>query len=232
MKEEILPDAEAVARRAAAWIVEAACAAIEARGRFLLAVSGGSTPRRMLGLLAREGVPWTGVRIFQVDERVAPAGSAARNLTHLVESLLDPLPEPPGAVHAMPVAEPDLAVAAAAYAATLRAEAGDPPVLDLVHLGLGEDGHTASLVPNDPVLDVTATDVAAPAPYRGHRRLTLTFPVIDRARRRLWIVTGTAKGEALARLRRGDGAIPAGRVRREGARLLCDAAADRASRNR
>jgi 6-phosphogluconolactonase len=231
LTEEVLPDAAAVALRAAEWIAGRARAAVEARGRFLLATSGGTTPWRMLRDLAGQDVPWSRVHLFQVDERIRPDGDPERNLTHLRESLLAVLPVEAGGVHAMPVEEADAERAAAAYAATLRSVAGDPPVLDVVHLGLGEDGHTASLVPGDAALDVTDADVAATAPYQGTRRLTLTYPMLDRARGLLWVVTGAAKGPALARLRRGDEGIPAGRVDRSRARLLCDEAADRASRD-
>ena len=224
MKEEILPDPEAVARRAASILAEAARAAIDARGRFLLATSGGATPSRMLRLLADQAVPWDRVHLFQVDERVAPVGHPERNLTRLRESLLAHLPVQP-TVHPIPVEQPDLALAAAAYAATLREHAGDPAVLDLVHLGLGDDGHTASLLPDDPALDITTDDVAVTAPYRGHRRLTLTYPIINRARRILWVVTGAAKSRALAQLRRGDPGIPAGRVRHAAALIISDASA-------
>ena len=229
MKEEILPDAESVARRAARVIAEAACAAVDARGRFLLATSGGATPWRMLRILADEDVPWARVHLFQVDERVAPESHPLRNLTHLSESLLAHLPVPLAGVHAMPVEQPDLALATAAYAATLRAEAGDPPVLDLVHLGLGEDGHTASLVPKDAALEMTDGDVAVTAPYLGYRRLTVTYPAINRARAIVWIVTGAAKGPALVRLRQGDHSIPAGRVQRAGALVLSDTSANLAA---
>lgn len=226
MREESWPDPEAVARRAASLIAEAARAAVAARGRFVLAISGGATPWRMLRLLADEDVPWERVHLFQVDERVAPAGHAERNLTHLGDSLLAHLRVPPAGVHAMPVEQPDLAIAATGYAATLREHAGDPPVIDLVHLGLGDDGHTASLVPSDAALEIATEDVAVTAPYRGYRRLTLTYPIINRARGILWVVTGAAKSHALARLRRGDASIPAGRVRRDAALIIADASAN------
>lgn len=227
MKLEVLPDAESVARRAAALIAEEARAAAAGRGRFLLATSGGATPWHMLRLLAREDVPWSLVHLFQVDEREAPAGHPDRNWTHLASSLLAHVPLASGQAHPMPVEEGDLGAAAARYAAALRAVAGEPAVLDLVHLGLGADGHTASLIPGDPVLEVADADVAATGAYRGHRRLTLTFPALDRARRILWLVTGSDKAAALARLRRGDAAIPAGRVRRDRALVLADVAAAR-----
>jgi len=227
MREELLPDAEAVARRAAQILAAAARHAVATRGRFLLATSGGATPWRMLRHLADERVPWAQVHLFQVDERVAPEGDPDRNLTHLRTSLLAHLTVPPAGVHAMPVDVPDLDRAAADYADTLTSLAGAPPVLDLVHLGLGEDGHTASLVPGDAVLEITTAEVAVTGPYAGHRRLTLTLPLIDRARGILWVVTGAAKAPALDRLRRGDCGIPAGRVRSDHALLLSDAAAGR-----
>jgi 6-phosphogluconolactonase len=222
MDIEVLPDAGAVARRAAELIAGEARAAVAARGRFVLAVSGGQTPWVMLRALAGLDVPWGGLDLVQVDERVAPAGDPDRNLTHLRESLLDHVPLPPARVHAMPVESADLEAGAAAYAATLREIAGTPPVLDLVHLGLGPDGHTASLVPGDPALAVTQADVAITAPYRGRRRMTLTFPVFDRARRVLWVVTGAEKAEMLARLLTADLGIPAGRVRQDRAVALVD----------
>src|SRR5262249_45015874 len=131
----------------------------------------------------------------------------------------------PDHVHAMPVESPDLAAAAARYAQILGEIAGQPPVLDLVHLGLGPDGHTASLVPGDPVLDVTDADVALAGPYQGRRRMTLTYPILDRSRRVLWVVTGGEKADMLSRLAAGDVSIPAGRVRRDRALVLADRAA-------
>ena len=221
----MLPEAEAVARRAAEIIAGEARAAVAARGAFLLATSGGTTPWRMLRLLAELDVPWPFLQLFQVDERVAPAGDADRNLTHLEESLLARVPLPPGQFHAMPVEEADLERAAARYATTLRDIAGEPPVLDLVHLGLGDDGHTASLVPGDAALDVVDADVAVTGSYQGRRRMTLTFPLLNRARRLLWVVTGSRKREALARLCRGDHSLPAARLRANSTWLVADRAA-------
>ena len=225
MKVEVLADADAVARRAASVIAQDARAAATARGRFVMAVSGGQTPWAMLRALAGEDVPWKAVQVFQVDERVAPAGDPDRNLTHLKESLLSHAPLPPDQIHAMPVEAADLAAAAAAYARTLEGVAGSPPVLDLAHLGMGPDGHTASLVPGDPVLAVTDRDVAVTGVYMGHRRMTLTYPVLDRARRVLWLITGPDKAAAFPRLARGDASIPAGRVRQDAALVLADPAA-------
>ena len=225
MRVEILPDDDAVAQRAAEVVAAEARAAVASRGGFALAVSGGRTPWQMLRALAREQVPWTSVHLFQVDERVAPAGDPDRNLTHVRESLLSAVALPPGNLHAMPVEDEDLPAAAGRYARELEAVAGSPPVLDVVHLGLGPDGHTASLLPGDPVLEVASADVALAGPYQGRRRMTLTFPVLDRARSVLWIVTGAEKAEMLRRLRAGDRSIPAGRVRADRARVLADAAA-------
>jgi len=222
---EVHPDDDTVARKAAAVIAADLRAAVAARGRFIMAVSGGHTPWRMLRVLADEGLPWERVHVFQVDERAAPAGDHDRNLIHLRRSLLDHAPLPPDHVHAMPVEVADLGRGAERYADTLRSVAGAPPVLDLVHLGLGPDGHTASLVPGDPALDVADADVTMAGPYHGLRRMTLTFPIINRSRRILWLVTGAEKAETLARLRDGDRSIPASRVRRDGALILADRAA-------
>src|SRR4029077_13490684 len=187
MNIEILIDADAVARKAAEIIAAEARAAVAERGRFIMAVSGGHTPWKMLRALANEKVPWEGVHVVQVDERVAPAGDPDRNLTHLRDSLLAHCPLRPEQVHAMPVESADLDTASSQYALTLRDIAGAPAVLDLVHLGLGPDGHTASLVPGDPVLDVIGADVALTGVYQGRRRMTLTYPVLNRSRRIVWL---------------------------------------------
>jgi 6-phosphogluconolactonase len=225
MKIEVLDDADAVADEAAAIIATDARIAVAARGRFVMAVSGGHTPWAMLRALADMQVPWDGVHVLQVDERVAPAGDPDRNLTQLRESLLQHAPLRPEQIHAMPVEAPDLEAAVSSYAATLREVAGSPAVLDLVHLGLGPDGHTASLVPGDPVLDVNDAPVALAGPYQGRRRMTLTYPVLNHAKRILWVVTGSEKAAMLARLKDGDRSIPAGRVRQDHALVLADRAA-------
>jgi 6-phosphogluconolactonase len=225
LKIEVLADAESVARRAAALIAADARSATALRGRFVMAVSGGHTPWIMLRALASETVPWQAVHIVQVDERVAPAGDPDRNLTHLQASLLDAVPLRPQQVHAMQVESSDLEAAAKQYAQTLNEIAGSPAVLDLVHLGLGPDGHTASLVPRDPVLEITNSDVSLTGIYQGRRRMTLTYPVINRARHILWVVTGAEKVEMLTRLRNADASIPAGRVRSQDAMVLADSAA-------
>jgi len=225
MRIEVLADADAVARRGAAVVAAEARAAVAERGRFVVAVSGGRTPWRMLRALADEALPWDGVHVVQVDERVAAAGDPERNLTHLRDGLLQHAPLPPEHLHAMPVESSDLESAVRRYATVLVEIAGSPVVLDLVHLGLGPDGHTASLVPGDAVLDVRDADVALTGAYQGKHRMTLTYPVLDRSRRVLWLVTGAEKAAMLARLRSGDRSIPAGRVSRERAIVLADRAA-------
>ncbi len=225
MKIEIYPNDDTAARAAAAVIADDMRHAVAARGRFIMAVSGGRTPWLMLRALAEEPLPWQHVHVVQVDERVAPADDPERNLAHLRASLLTRVPLPPEHIHAMPVEAADLGRASAQYAATLRDVAGSAPLLDLVHLGLGPDGHTASLVPGDPAVDITAADVAVTGPYQGRRRMTLTFPIINRSRFVLWLVTGAEKAATLVRLRDGDRSIPAACVRQDRALLLADRAA-------
>jgi len=212
----VLADADALARRAAELVAERARAAVRRDGRFTFAVSGGRTPWAMLALLADEGMPWPETAIYQVDERVAPAGDPDRNLTRLLASL----PAGTGVtVREMPVERDDLEAAAREYERVL------PPAFDLVHLGLGPDGHTASLLPDDPVLDVRDRAVAVTRPYQGRRRMTLTYPALERAREILWLVSGADKADALRRLRSSDRSTPAGRVPSQNALVLADAAA-------
>jgi 6-phosphogluconolactonase len=225
MKLEVFDNDEAVAQAAAETIAADARAAVAARGRFIMAVSGGHTPWIMLRALAGEDVPWKNVHVFQIDERIAPAGDPDRNLTHLHESLLEHAPLPPEQIYAMPVESPDVEAAARQYAQTLQQVAGAPPVLDLAHLGMGPDGHTASLVPGDPVLNVTNADVALTGVYLGRRRMTLTYPMLNRSRRILWLVTGAEKISMLPRLLAADATIPAGRISQDQAVVLADRAA-------
>jgi 6-phosphogluconolactonase len=213
MRIEVRPDAEAVAERAAEFVAEHARAAIAGHGRFTFAVSGGHTPWAMFASLSGKDMPWEKVTIFQVDERVAPDGHPDRNLTHLRASL------PSAAttnIRAMPVDADDLERAAGQYARSL------PEAFDLVHLGLGADGHTASLIPGDPVLDVMDRDVAVTGVYQGRRRMTLTYPVLERAPNVLWLVTGEDKADVLRRLQAGDRSIPAGRVSAANALVIAD----------
>lgn len=225
LRLQVLEDPNSVAHAAAALIAGDARSAVLSRGKFTFAVSGGRTPWVMLRALAAENVPWDRVHLFQVDERIAPAGNPDRNFTHLRESLLEHAPLPAQNVHAMPVESPDLDAAASEYAHTLETIAGSPPVLDLIHLGLGPDGHTASLIPGDSVLSVADADVALTGVYQSRSRMTLTYPVLNRARRIVWVVTGSDKISALRRLLDGDESIPAGRVSRGQAIILAERAA-------
>jgi 6-phosphogluconolactonase len=225
MITEVLPDPEAVAIRAAEYIARVAREAVASRGRCALAFSGGTTPWLAFRALVGEDVPWDRVHLFQVDERVAPSGDLDRNYFHLKEALIDRIAIPSANVHPMPVEGEDLDEGARRYQAIFREIAGTPPVLDIVQLGLGEDGHTASLFPDDAALQITDADVSASGPHKGRKRMTLTFPAIDRARCILWLVTGSGKAVALERLRAGDRSIPAGRVRSDYAVLLADKAA-------
>ena len=225
MQIQVYANAESVALEAAKLIAEEARSAVAARGSFVMAVSGGKTPWIMLRDLVQDEVPWSGVHVVQVDERVAPEGDPDRNLTHLRESLLEHAPLRPEQIHAMPVEASHLEAACMRYAMTLDEIAGSPPVLDLVHLGLGPDGHTASLVPGDPVLNVKEANVALTGIYQNRRRMTLTYPIINRSRRILWLATGAEKIGMLARLQAGDVSIPAGRVNSARAVILADRAA-------
>jgi len=228
MKIEILADDDAVAKAAAGVIAADARAAVAARGIFTLAVSGGKTPWVMLKDLASEEVPWSQVHVFQIDERIAPEGDPDRNLTHLHESLLGNAPIPKENIHAMPVNAVDPVEGAKEYQTLLTEICGNPPTLDMAHLGLGPDGHTASLLPNDPVLTVTDRDVALTDPvhlYQNRRRMTLTYPMINRSRKIMWLATGAAKVPMIVRLRDADSGIPGGRIAQENALLLTDTAA-------
>jgi len=225
MKVEILPNVEAVAKRGAEVIAAEARRVVSASGRFTIALSGGGTPWLMIQALAEQDLPWDRVHVLQVDERVVPEGHTDRNLTHLVERLLSRTRLPDDHLHAMPVGDENLAEAARAYGRILEELAGDPPAIDLVHLGLGLDGHTASLVPRDPVLHVRDAYVSVTESYLGRRRMTLTYPALNRARRVLWLVTGKNKAQMARRLCDGDESIPAGRVARDQALLIADRAA-------
>jgi 6-phosphogluconolactonase len=225
MKIEIFADPNGAAREAALIIAAEARKAVSKRGNFAAAFSRVHSPSVMLRALADEDVPWDKVHIAQVDERVAPSGDPDRNLTFLRKSLLDHTPLHPDHIHAMPVEEHDLTAAAGQYHHLLQRLTGSPPLIDLVHLGLGPDGHTASLLPGDPVLQVTDADVAVTGIYQGYRRMTLTYPILNRSPRILWLVTGSEKAEMLVRLINGDLSIPAGRVHNDAAIVLADRAA-------
>jgi 6-phosphogluconolactonase len=225
VKIEIFADVASVAGAAAAFVAAESRTAIASRGSFVAALSGGTTPWLMLRAFMREEVRWDAVQFVQMDERVVPAGDPDRNLTHLNEILLAETNLRAKQIHAMPVEWRDLEAGAVNYAQTIAALAGSPSVLDLAHLGLGADGHTASLVPGDSVLDVTEADVAVTGIYQSRQRMTLTYPILNRARRVLWLVTGTEKAKTLKRLQSGDLSIPAGRIRRDRAVVFADHAA-------
>lgn len=214
-----------IAERGAAHIAAVLRAVVAERGRATVAFSGGSTARPLFAALVEADVPWSVVHVLQVDERVAPDGHPDRNLTALRRLLLEHVPLPSEQLHAMPVDDVDLDAAAARYTDVLLDLAGRPPRLDLVHLGIGTDGHTASLVPGSPLLGPTREPVAVTDPYGGRRRMTLTLPVLSRARQVLWFVRGAAKARMVRRLVEGDMSIPAGRVDASRALLLLDSAA-------
>ncbi len=225
MRLIIEPDSEAAARRAASEIASACKAALEERNRALIALSGGRTPGSMIEMLRKHTLPWHDVYVAQVDERIVPAGDERRNLTQLECLLVREGPLPRENLLDMPVETADPEAAARAYEATLVAIGGRGVRLDLVQLGLGADGHTASLIPGDPVLEIDDRDVAVSREYQGTRRMTLTCPPLSRARARLWLVTGPEKADALRRLIDGDADIPANRVERLGTLVVADRAA-------
>ena len=226
MKLHIFSDAASVAFEAARFIAARANARVGHNDLFTAALSGGRTPGKMFEQLATLDVPWDKVHWLQVDERVAPAGDATRNYTHLQRVLVECARVPQSMLHPMPVEDEDLELAAVDYAQQIERIAGLAPSLDLVHLGLGADGHTASLIPGDAVIDVNDVDVALTREaYQGRRRMTLTYPAINRAREILWLVTGTDKQNMLARLLDGDTSIPAGRIDSANAVVFADEAA-------
>ena len=219
------PDPEEAARCAAAELARACGSAIAERGTAHLALSGGRSPRRMLEHLAAAPLAWTSVVVAQVDERCVPRGDPRRNLAMLHAVLVESGPLSQANLLAMPVESDDLDGAAVEYGTLLVARLGAAGRFDVVQLGLGEDGHTASLVPADPVLDVADRDVAITRAYQGTRRMTLTYRVLQRARERLWLVTGSGKRPALAELLDGTGNSPAVRVTREDSVVVADRAA-------
>lgn len=225
MKTEIFLQAEDVAIAAAAYLAQQITATLETKAIFSMAISGGRTPWEMLRHLAQAQLPWERVHLFQVDERIAPEGHADRNLTKLQEVIAGTQMAERMTIYPMPVNEANLAQAAQHYAETLLEVTGDGR-LDLIHLGLGTDGHTASLIPGDQVCAEQALDITRTAqPYQGRLRMTMTYPLINRAKQVLWIVTGGEKGEMLQRMLQQDPSIPAGSIRQENALLLVDQAA-------
>jgi 6-phosphogluconolactonase len=211
---EVVADPAAAARRVGALIAERARRDIANGGLFSVALS--RVPSGLIEALVTGAPPWGALGIYQADERVAPAGAPDRNLTAILAALP---PEAVDSLRAMPVEAPDLEDAARLYESEL------PVPIDLVHLGLGPDGHTASLLPGDPVLDVRDHLVAVAEEHERFRRMTLTYPALDAAGELLWLVTGKEKREVLARLLGGDESIPAGRIANPRQLVVADAAA-------
>lgn len=229
MNVEVLADGEALAARSVEVLVAASVEAIEHRGVFVWAVSGGSTPRRMLELLSeRTDLDWTRTHLFQVDERIAPDGSDQRNATMLDTALLTETflaNNTPAGIHLMPVTADDVDAAAAKYGALMDSLAGTPVVFDLVQLGMGSDGHTASLIPDDPILSIDDVDVALCEEYQGTRRMSFTWPVLDRAKQLLWVIGGESKQAAVRQFLENDPSIPATLPTQARATVLLDEAA-------
>lgn len=208
-------DIDDVARSAAGMILYWARRAERDDRPFRLALSGGKSPGPMFDWLVSLGLPWERTEIYQVDERVAPDGHGDRNLTDLLEHFSGVAAD----VRPMPVDDPELEAAAARYAAAL------PERFDVIHLGIGPDGHTASLVPGDPVLDVADRLVAVTGPYQGRRRMTLTYPALSRCDQLVWMIDGDDKRDALAKLLHGDPSVPAGSVTADRSHVCADPAA-------
>jgi 6-phosphogluconolactonase len=225
MDIRIASTAAEAAEHAANFIAQALREAIAARGTATIAFSGGSSPRALLETLAREPLDWAQVQVFQVDERMVPRDDPARNLDALERCLVQEGPLPAGNLHVMPVEPAETPAPLAAYEATLAALAGFPPHIDLVQLGLGTDGHTASLFPGDPALGIVDRDLAFSAEHAGYRRMTFTLPLINRARAIAWFASGAAKAPMIAALVAGDSAVPCGRVARDRAHIFIDKAA-------
>ena len=225
MTLEIFNNSDEVAEKAAQYIEEKIRTAILTKGSFTMAISGGKTPWQMLKILAKAKLRWEKVFLFQVDERVAPDGNEERNLTQLFKSI-----EGSGImtrinVFPMHVISENLEEETKAYAEAIEkvAENGE---LDLIHLGMGSDGHTASLIPGDSVCEVAGAAIAMTTqPYQGRMRMTMTYPLINRAKEILWLVTGEEKAEMLQRLLQQDPSIPAGKVNPTHATIFADKAA-------
>jgi 6-phosphogluconolactonase len=195
--------------------------AIAARGVAAIAVSGGTTPAAMLGELAASGADWRHVHVFQVDERLVPDDDERRNM-RLVRAAFAQSGVPPANLHAVVAASAAPQAVADSYGRELRAIAGTPPVLDAVHLGLGADGHTASLFPGDRAVGAGG-DVALSGDHGGMRRITLTLDTLNRARMRIWLVTGTRKREVVKRMLEPGSSLVANRLQAEHSVLVLDA---------
>jgi len=225
MKTELFPTADQVAAGAAAYLEQQIREALAHQPSYSLAISGGRTPWEMLKILSKADLPWNRVNLFQVDERVAPDGHADRNLTQLFQAIAGTPMVTQLRIFPMPVLAEDLEEGCREYTQVLD-EVTEGKGLDLIHLGLGSDGHTASLVPEDGVMEVQDRLVACTQnTYQGRIRMTLTYPLLNSAKQLLWIVTGSEKQEMVKRLLQQDPSIPAGSIRQENALLLVDQAA-------
>lgn len=211
LEVEVFDEFSEASRAAASFIEQRATESIAERGRFVWAISGGSTPETMLRFLAESNMDWAKVHLFQVDERVAPHGHRDRNSQMVISSLLGPsVRQRIGSVHWMDVTDDDLDNAADIYSAEVAEAASGG--FDVIQLGLGADGHTASLIPGDPAADERVRSVVVTASYQGRVRMTLTGPVLNRARSIVWLVSGAGKSEAFKRLIGQDPDIPAGTI--------------------
>jgi 6-phosphogluconolactonase len=216
---EVVKDPEALAERAARWITDLAAAS---RDRFAIGLSGGSTPRRLYQLLAesphRDALPWDRIHWFWGDERFVPWNHPDSNYGMVHTALLGRAPVPPANIHGMPT-NGTPANAAAAYERVLKSYYGseifDPtrPLFDIQILGLGPDGHTASLIPGTSVLEERHRWVAEVIGGRPQPRITLTYPALESSRHAAFLVAGADKREALSRALAGDQALPAARLR-------------------
>ena len=219
------------AAMAADWLATRITEDVGERGRCVLALSGGQTPWKMLEELITRNVPWHALQVVQVDERVVPLDDPRRNFTHIHDLLCKRGRLEEKQLHPIPAERPDPDLVAREYAKALEALAGSPPIIDIVHLGLGSDGHTASLLPGDATLRIMDRDTAATGLYAGTRRITLTLPCLNRARAHLWLITGADKARSLRELIKGEGDIPAVRVVRDRAVVFADATAALAPRS-
>ena len=225
MKIEIFPQTEQVAIQAAAYLEQVIRKALTHQKSFSLAISGGRTPWEMLKILSKADLPWQRINLFQVDERVAPDGHPDRNLTQLFQAIAGTPMVMQLRIFPMPVNAKDLDAAVKEYAEVLN-EVTESKGLDLIHLGIGSDGHTASLVPGDEVLEIQNRLVAyTQNSYQGRIRMTLTYPLINAAKQILWIVTGSEKREMVQRMLQQDSSIPAGNIQQKNALLMVDKAA-------
>ncbi len=218
-------DPSDTAALAADWFAARITEDVRERGRCVIALSGGQTPWKMLEELITRNVPWHALQVAQVDERVVAIDDPRRNFARLYELLCKRGRLEEKQLHAIPVERPDPDLAAREYARMLEVLAGSPPMIDVVQLGLGSDGHTASLLPGDATLKITDRDAAATGLYAGTRRITLTLPCINRACARLWLVGGAEKAPRLRELLKGQGDTPALRISRDNAVVFADAAA-------